>query len=299
MKLASNRRNAIQRRTFLQRSGLLAAGAWMACGPTGPDSDGELPGEAEAEALPIALQLYSVRDAAPDDFPGVLEAVAQMGYQGVEFAGYHGHEAAQLRRILDDLELRSAGSHVRLAALMDDEIERTIEFNQILGSLFLVVPFHAEERPETLDGWRGVADVFNRISERLQPYGMRVGYHNYDREFAPIEGGIPWMTFAAATRPEVTLQLDTAAATRGGGDLMSLLTAHPGRFHTVHLEDHSPDGSVVLPGDGVVPFREVIRFCRERGGSEWLIIEQEQHPEGYTSLEGVRECLNRIRAMQA
>jgi sugar phosphate isomerase/epimerase len=268
-------------------------GAGIKCSPETPEA---FPRTGE-DPIPVALQLYSVRDEAPGRFPEVLEAVAAMGYEGVEFAGYHGHGAQELRRILVDLGLRSAGSHVRLAALQQDEFERTVEFNQAIGSTFLVVPFHAEQRPETLDGWRRVADTFNAISDRLAPHGMRVGYHNYDVEFRSLEGDIPWQVFARSTQEEVTLQLDTAAATRGGGEVLALLSSHPGRFHTVHLEDHSPEGAVVLPGDGVVPFEAVLDFCLTRGGTEWFIIEQEQHPEGYTSLESVRECLSRVRSM--
>ncbi|MDP6107122.1 MAG: sugar phosphate isomerase/epimerase, partial [Candidatus Brocadiia bacterium] len=56
-------------------------------------------------AIPIGLQLYSVRDDSARDLPGTLEAVAKMGYTGVEFAGYHGYGADDLRKMLDDLGL--------------------------------------------------------------------------------------------------------------------------------------------------------------------------------------------------
>ena len=37
--------------------------------------------------LPIAAQLYTLRDIMPQDVPGTLRAVAELGYEGVEFAG--------------------------------------------------------------------------------------------------------------------------------------------------------------------------------------------------------------------
>jgi len=39
--------------------------------------------------IPIAVQLYSVREECAQDLPGTLKAVAEMGYEGVDFAGYH------------------------------------------------------------------------------------------------------------------------------------------------------------------------------------------------------------------
>ena len=63
--------------------------------------------------IPIAVQLYSVREDCAKDLPGTLKAIAKMGYKGVEFAGYHGRSAKDLRRMLDDLGLKVAGSHIR------------------------------------------------------------------------------------------------------------------------------------------------------------------------------------------
>ena len=48
----------------------------------------------------ICLQLYTVRTRATTDFLGTLRAVAEMGYPAVEFAGLHGHTAAEVRASL-------------------------------------------------------------------------------------------------------------------------------------------------------------------------------------------------------
>ncbi|HUG43942.1 MAG TPA: hypothetical protein VMN76_06850, partial [Acidobacteriota bacterium] len=80
-----------------------------------------------------------------------------------------------------------------------------------------------------------------------------------------------------------------------GGEVVSLLEPYPGRARSVHLEDHAPDGSVVMPGDGVVPFGPLLELLFATGGTEWLIIEQERHPDGYTALESVEECLRRVQ----
>jgi len=37
--------------------------------------------------IPIGLQLYSVREDCARDLAGALRSVADMGYEGVEFAG--------------------------------------------------------------------------------------------------------------------------------------------------------------------------------------------------------------------
>ena len=67
--------------------------------------------------IPIALELYSVREDAAEDTTGTLEAVAKMGYEGVEFAGYYGHSAEDLRKMCDDLGLQVIGTHTGLDTL--------------------------------------------------------------------------------------------------------------------------------------------------------------------------------------
>ncbi len=47
--------------------------------------------------IPVALQLYTVREDAARDFVGTLEQVAEIGYAGVELAGYGPLTPAELR----------------------------------------------------------------------------------------------------------------------------------------------------------------------------------------------------------
>jgi len=95
--------------------------------------------------IPIALQLYSVREECAKDLVGTIKAVAEMGYEGVEFAGYYGRDAKELRGILDDFRLKVAGTHIGINTLLGDELEKTVEFNSILGNKFLIVPGLPEE----------------------------------------------------------------------------------------------------------------------------------------------------------
>ena len=50
------------------------------------------------EQRPIAYQVYSARDEAQQDLAAVLRQLADMGYDGVEFAGFYGHSADVYKR---------------------------------------------------------------------------------------------------------------------------------------------------------------------------------------------------------
>ncbi len=243
--------------------------------------------------IPIALQLYSIREDCKQDLPGSLQAVAKMGYEGVEFAGYYDRTAEELRKMLDDLGLKVAGTHIALDTLLGDELERTVEFNRTLGNKFLIVPGLAEERRNSRAAWRDTADVFNEIAKRLKPHGMRTGYHNHHIEFTPMEGELPWDTFFGHTSPEVVMQLDLGNALHGGADPVPFLERYPGRAATVHLKEYSKTNDKAVIGEGDVRWEEVFRLCESTGGTEWYIVEQESY--AHPPLECVELCLKKLK----
>jgi sugar phosphate isomerase/epimerase len=246
--------------------------------------------------LPIGLQLYSVRDDCERDLPGVLKAVGGMGYAGVEFAGYYGRTASELRQMLDDNGLKCCGTHTGLETILGDELEKTMAFNQTLGNKFLIVPSLPRERVGTEEAWLETARLFGEASERVAAQGMWVGYHNHSEEFQPVAGGaLPWDLFFGHTPPAVVMQLDTGNLMHGGGEPAPFLERYPGRALTVHLKEFSATDPNALLGEGDVPWPEIFRLCESVGGTEWYIVEQESY--AYPPLECAERCLQNLRKM--
>jgi sugar phosphate isomerase/epimerase len=245
--------------------------------------------------IPIGLQLYSVRKECEQDLPGVIQTVAKMGYAGVEFAGYYGRSASELRKLLDDHGLKCCGTHTGLNTILGDELPRTIEFNQTLGNRYLIVPGLPEERRNSPAAWRETARLMNEAADRAAASGMLVGYHNHHIEFVPMEGELPWDIFFGNTRPEVVMQFDTGNALHGGAEAAPFLKRYPGRAKTVHLKEYSKSNDKALIGEGDVPWPEIFQLCETVGGTEWYIVEQESY--AYPPLECVDRCLQALRGM--
>ncbi|MDQ2800641.1 MAG: sugar phosphate isomerase/epimerase [Armatimonadota bacterium] len=245
--------------------------------------------------IPIGLQLYSVRDDCAHDLPGVLKAVGEMGYAGVEFAGYYGRTAQELRTMLDDHGLKCCGTHTGLDTLLGDALAETMAYNQTLGNRFLIVPGLGRERTESKAAWLETARLFDEVSERASSQGMLVGYHNHSEEFQPLEGELPWDTFFGHTRPEVVMQVDTGNMMHGGAEPAPFLERYPGRALTVHLKEFSLTDPNALIGDGDVPWPEIFRLCESVGGTQWYIVEQESY--AFPPLECAARCLQNLRGM--
>jgi len=182
-------------------------------------------------SIPVGLELYSVRNELKRDPEATVRAVGQMGYQCVEFyAPYFERTDAQtkdMRRLLDGLGVRCYSTHNELNYLNRENLQRTRDLNLTLGSKYVVVA-SAQPKPG-LDGWRELADTLNAAAEQLEPAGLKVGYHNHQPEFMPVEGKRPLEILAGHTKPSVLLQLDVGTCLAAGSDPVAWIRANPGR----------------------------------------------------------------------
>ena len=236
----------------------------------------------------MSVQLYSVRDACAKDFDGTLAALAKMGFDGVEFAGYHNYagKAKELRAKLDELGLKAAATHVGTDTLRGDALKKSIDFHQTLGCKFLIVPSDGDfTNPEKSPA---LAEFFNQTAATLKPLGMACGYHNHDREFAKAGDTNHWELFAKRTSKDVILQIDFGWAAVAGQDCPDLVKRHPGRTRVVHLKPtvvNKEAGKKAIYGQDSVNWPPILTACREFGGIEWFTLEQEAYPDGKTPLE--------------
>jgi sugar phosphate isomerase/epimerase len=277
----------ISRREFLKASAATAALA--ATTPIKLFAGGDYGGN----QIPFALQLYSVRDDCAKDLVGTVTAVSKMGYKGVEFAGYHGHDAKFLRKLLDDVGLKCCGTHIGLETLLGDNLPKTVEFNTILGNRFLIVPGLPEKYRKTRQDWQNTADLFSELADKVKPDGMRVGYHNHSIEFIPLDGELPWDTFFNRAKKEVVIQFDTGNGVAQGGDPVVFLKRKPGRVASIHVKPFSKAKPNALIGDDEQPWKEIFHICETSAGVEWYIIEYES--DAYPPLVSVGKTLEVMR----
>lgn len=245
----------------------------------------------EGRRIPVALQLYSVRDLCAKDFDGTLAEVARLGFRGVEFGGFYnyGKDAAGLRKKLDDLGLKAAGKHVRADLLQGDELKKTLDFLRTLGVPYLIVS--SDRRFSHPEGSKEYAEFINLAADALKQEGFRLGHHNHTDEFKKAGERTYWDLFAERTHPDVVLQLDVGHATYAGVDPVSLVRKYPGRTRSTHVKARLPDlvkGRKPLIGQDVTDWPAYVTACYQVGGTEWFTLEQEEYPDGMTSMEASR-----------
>ncbi len=257
---------------------------------------------ANNKRTPVGLELYSVRDQLKEDLMGTVRGVAKMGYDGVEFYApyfeWTPDYAKQVRKLLDDLGIRAFSTHNGPKSFTPENLPHAMELNQIIGSKFIIMA--SAGRVETLDGWKKVAGTLSDAAEKLRPAGLRTGYHNHKLEFVPVEGKRPMEVLAANTPKDVVLQLDIGTCVEAGSDPVVWINGNPGRITSLHCKDWAPGpdkGFKVLVGEGVVPWKKVLKAAEKTGGVEYYLIEQEG--SAYPPMETAQRCLASFRKLQS
>jgi sugar phosphate isomerase/epimerase len=256
-------------------------------------------GLAPSMKIPVGLELYSVRDQLKKDPESTIRAVAKMGYQDVEFYApyleWSEDQAKQMRKLLDELGIHCYSTHNDEDSFSDSKIQKASELNKILGSRYMVLAW-SDPKPD-LDGWKKVAESLNNAAEKLAPSGLKVGYHNHDAEWKPVEGKRPIEVIASNTKPSVMLQLDVGTCLEAGADPVAWIKANPGRIRSIHCKDWSPDPNVgykTLFGEGKADWKAIFQAAENQGGVEFYLIEQEG--SRYPELETARRCLAAFRS---
>jgi sugar phosphate isomerase/epimerase len=193
-------------------------------------------------SVPVAVQLYSLRDAAETDMRGVLERVAAAGFRGVEYASLHGHPPAQVRRWATELGLFGVGIHRRLPA--GPETERVLDEAAELGVDTVIVPWAEPERFASRATVGVLAEELAEANRLAATRGIRVGYHNHEHEpAAHIDGRTALEALFELAGPDLVAEVDIYWATVGGEDPGALITRIGPRARLLHVKDGPADAA--------------------------------------------------------
>jgi sugar phosphate isomerase/epimerase len=238
--------------------------------------------------VPVALQLYSVREDTKADFARTAAAVAKIGYRGVELAGTGNLDAPRAKAALDSAGLEVAGMHTGIDALRRD-------FNQVVGDALLFGARHVvcSWLPPALyvsaAAAQGIGEELNAIGAALRAFGLHLSFHNHNAEFKLFDGRpvFSWMLGASEPR-NLGAEVDVYWAHVGGYPPARFLRDQGERVRLVHLKDEKEIGL------GPVNFADVFAALESIGAAEWYIVEQEQY--NHAPLESVRRCYEQLKA---
>lgn len=228
----------------------------------------------------IGLQMYSLRQYTKDDLIGTLKKVAGIGVKGIEFAGYFGHGAGELKTVLADLGLQPAGSHVGWGLLNEEtgDLGEVIDYSAELGEPYIICPGLPREMTNSRDAWLQTAEQFNRIGEKVAKAGMKFGFHNHSSEFEEFGGEFGLSILYNNTDPRyVRMQLDTCwCDVTGKVKSVDFMRRHAAHLELLHIKEITAigDPTAKMIGTGAMDFKAICALGKELG-VQWYTIEHE------------------------
>ena len=240
------------------------------------------------------IQLYSIRDLTSQNLEEAIKAVAEMGYSYVEFAGFFGYTAEEVRAMLDKYGVEVCSTHTGWQELKPEVLADTIAYHKAIGNKNIVVP--GFDRTEaTFDE---MIEVFNYAAPILKENGIALGYHNHSYEFIPTESGRVFHN-ELAEKTDVEIQLDTFWVYNAELDPIAEMEKFKTRARSIHLKDGIKSGARVESGavgksvgSGNAPVLDVIKKAEELG----LIMIVESEGLDPTGREEVKRCIDFLKA---
>jgi sugar phosphate isomerase/epimerase len=241
--------------------------------------------------LPLAIQLYSVRELLPTDFAGTLKKLGGLGYREVEAAGYYNHSAAEVKQAMRDAGLHLVSAHYPASAL-HAQLDEIIAFNKEVGVQYIICaspqkknPAPGKPGPFTMDDWHWNAEQLNQFGEKVSAAGLKFGYHNHYTEFHKTDGLVPYDELMRLTDPaKVAMEMDCGWVTIGGGDPVAFLKKYPTRIVMLHVKDFKrssePWSATNRPkiaelGQGFIDYGPILSAAAKTGHVKHCFVEQE------------------------
>lgn len=235
-------------------------------------------------------QMYSIREACEENFESALKAIADMGYDGVEFAGYYGLDVKSLKAIMDALKLETLSAHVSLELLQND-LDKQIEILTTLGAKYIVCPW---TDMNSVTSARDYSLTLSEIGKKTAEAGLPLLYHNHAHEFEADQGSIPLEVFFDAIDEGTVLQEpDVYWVAHAGADVKAYLQAHETRIKVVHLKqiENMVSKKNVAAGQGMIDFSEVMTLVADAD----YVYEQEFSDDSV--MEDMKKSLDYLRKL--
>ena len=222
-------------------------------------------------SLPIAIQLYTIRDVLAQDFVGGVRKIAEMGYMGVETAGFPGTTAKEASSLFRELGLTVTSAHAPLP--LGEKKNEILDMMGELGSKRLICPYIAPDEYRTIDLIKKTCARFNEANQVAIENGLEFGFHNHHWEFEQVEGRYAYEILLEELDSTIFFEIDTYWVKTAGLEPAPILKQLGQRVPLLHIKDGpaTKNEPMTAVGAGIMNWPEIISVGREH--AEWLIVE--------------------------
>ena len=229
---------------------------------------------AQTKKVPVGLELYSVRGELrrtrkPQSLPSPRWDTRSSSSTHRTCTG-RSTRPRTTASSSTTLGIKCLSTHNGAQALSAENLSKTVELNQIIGSKAIIVA-SAPGKIADVDGWKAFAATLAAAADKLRPQGMSTGFHNHQIEWRPVATRGRW-TCSQRERRKTWSCSSTAARRRSRRRSVAWIKANPGRIKSLHLKDWGKGesrGYAVAFGEGDVQWKPLLAAAETVGGAEY------------------------------
>ena len=237
---------------------------------------------ADPLGMPIGCQTYPVRKLIAADFPGTIKTLSSAGFQTIELCSPLGYakagfssvaqfKAADLPRVLGDLNVQCHSSHFTMRELRDD-LPGRIAWAKDAGLTQMMVPSLDGPKNPTMDDVKRAADEFNKIGQQVSAANMTLGLHNEGFEVSKVDGKRTYDVLFELLDPALVKFQFQCSTISDGFVAADYFRRYPGRFISMHVQDWSPEiRKQVAVGQGSIDWEKTFRAAKIGGIKNYFV----------------------------
>jgi sugar phosphate isomerase/epimerase len=263
--------------------------------------------QAAGARVPLGIQFFTFigRNGAAmgwDKYSAYLQQVREIGYDGVELAGFSGYRPDQIARRAQELGLDIPSVHIGFDEVFvflppqpwgpdtfsqaQDVVYSPVGVVQLarllagpsrdVGARFATIAGGGKANFSSVDNVMRFADGLNKANVIAQSKGIALSFHPHAPEFTPLDGGrSPMDIIIANTDASIRYELDIYWSALGSGEAPQDTTRRlASRLALFHLKDKGKDGKIATPGEGTFDFA-AIKMAAQKVRDPYFFVERD------------------------
>ena len=239
--------------------------------------------------MKYGVQMYAIRTLCSSDLEAGIKTAAEIGYQGLEFAGFFNHSAEEVAGWLKKYGVEAMGAHVAIEAIVD--ADNTIAFHKAIGNKRINCPWADLKTEADVDK---LVEQMNSVKAKYAEAGMELYYHNHAHEFEK-DGDNYLIDLLAEKMPDLKLEFDAYWVYRGGECPIKYLKKYEGRTGIFHFKDGTMEEGT-LAGQGNVDLKAVCDYAKAQN-FDWAVVESEATDDRDEQIEAIRADLAYLKSI--
>lgn len=246
---------------------------------------------------PLAIQLYTVRDAISENLEKALEKLAELGFDQIEIYGYDGKffgkNRNEFQNILKNVGLEVISSHHTTGIVHNTkgtllyDWEKSVEDLHFIGSKYMVCSYLFEEE-RSLEHYRKLPELLSQSGEMTKKAGIDFAYHNHDFEFEKFDETMTFYDFILENSSSdlVKMELDLYWIAKAGLNPITYFEKYPKRFPLWHVKDMKAETKDFTEiGNGTIDFRTIFEARENAGLKHWFVEQDSSDKDMFESLK--------------